>query len=216
MGKTVKATTADAKTTLTSLGDLERLTRLDRQDVIHASFLRWVTDAFFRKSKGNFRTNPANTWAYRSLRSLEELCLIRVAEYVLDEHDLHKLPVAVRSALRRVDLLGLHRDALAHPATVVWRKPDRQAFFEGRLKYKESRAAIVWDFSKSLDEQLRGLGKNVTAPRIQVFEEMGSVLHVILETSRAAEVKTPSPEALTKYLTSSVAKYISLLERYSF
>ena len=59
-----------------SLELLDMFLHMDAVTLIQSSFVRTVASGFFFKNKDNFRTNPANTLLYQSLRALEERAVV--------------------------------------------------------------------------------------------------------------------------------------------
>ena len=148
----------------------------------------------FHEHREWFRTNPDNTLASCALAALEERSVVHIAEHLKDDNQALDLPENIR---RASDLL-LHRDALSHPFTVTWRKRKMQQFHDEDRRWRDVRAALVWDLQLALNEMLRGLGTEPRLTEIVVTPDMAVMLSTIMRLSMR-------PDALATVLPTEVA-----------
>lgn len=138
------------------------------------------------KSEGRtefeFWNNPANTITYSGMRALEEQSIVHLAEV------LRNPTLAVPPEVRHVKDLAHHRDAASHPYVLEWRKKEMQEFHDQKRKYRDVRAALVWDMKKSVDELLLKAGRT---PK-RAFEVNVQMVHAL----RAVFQGCMRPEAL--------------------
>jgi hypothetical protein len=179
-------------------------------DALSANLITWVADHFFAQNPGQFRTNPANTMTYVALAALEGRCVVRVAETLRDEHNLHRTSVPIR---RKWDLIN-HRDALSHTGTVRWRKREMQEFTDAGRHWDDVRPALLWDMDRSVTEALVANGRRPPDGDLIATTEMARLLHLILDASRETSIGVPDPPALGGFLASNTARYVQILEKY--
>jgi|HubBroStandDraft_6_1064221.scaffolds.fasta_scaffold198121_2 hypothetical protein len=131
-----------------------------------------------------------------------------MSEFLKDENGIHPVTIEIR---RKVDL-SLHRHAISHPATVKWDRQKMQEFADADRAVYEHRPALVWDASRSIDEELRKGNHELRNESITVTWEMAVLLRDILEMSM--NVEPPSREHLFAYLQGNAAKYQAQLEKH--
>jgi len=197
--------------TAENLSTLALLISNDVRSAMMASFVTHVADAWVHQhGVQGFRTNPANTLVYSALGALEEQSIVRVSEHLKDEHKLH--PVAVE--IRRKKDLSLHRHAISHPATVEWTNSKMQEFKEADRDGYDWRPAQLWDLQRSMNEELRKVGKETRNESIAVTLDMAASLHLILDLTRREERAVPTVNQLLTFLQAEVGKYQALLEQH--
>lgn len=183
------------------------------RNAMEAALVTTAADAFFHQHADRvherFRTNPANTLPYRALDALEERSIVTVAEILNDEHKLY--PVA--ATIRRKEDIFLHRHAISHPATVVWRKKEMTEFVKARRNAYDLRPALLWDLHRSINEELRANGEEARFEKLDVTREMAATLHSILDLSRGAALELWPVDTYAMYLTSEAPKYVAGLEK---
>jgi hypothetical protein len=180
-------------------------------DAIQSRFVIWAVDNFFYGQpdpERAFRTNPANTMPYQALVALEERAVVCIAEWLRDEHDLHPVTVNIRGRPE----LERHRDALSHPATLQWRRPDRQAFHNENRVWLDLRPAIIWDLQRSINEALQARGQRTYNDDIPITHEMSEMLHLILQLSVNEGFQPHDPGTLLPFLTQAKERYLQTLE----
>ena len=196
-----------------NLSTLARFIASDVYDIVTASFVTFVADAWFDQcsvgeQRERFRTNPANTILYRGLKALEGRATVRVHEMLNDE--LKLLPIT--TTIRRKADVRLHRLALSHPATIKWRDKEMQVFAEADREGYDWRPALVWDLQRSINEELRKHGKQTHIETVPATYDMAVSLHAILNLSRCPGYEIPSPEQLLAYMEREASKYQAALE----
>ena len=202
-----------SKDTAENLSTLALLISNDVRSAMMASFVTHVADAWFHEhGLQGFRTNPANTLVYAALGALEEHSIVRVSEHLKDEHKLH--PISADVEIRRKKDLSLHRHAISHPATVEWTNPKMQEFSEADRDGYDWRPAQLWDLQRSINEELRKVGKEARNESIAVTLDMAASLHLILDLTRREEYAVPTVNQLLTFLQAEVAKYQALLEQH--
>jgi len=183
----------------------------DVRSAMMASYVTFVADVWFYQCPDDvqrrlFRTNPANTLTYSSLKALFEQSVVSLSETLKDEHG--ALPII--AAIRRKADLTLHRHSISHPATVKWGNAKMQEFGDADREFHEYLPALVWDASRSINEELRKGDEPLRDDSIEATWEMATLLRTILEMSMNEEA--PSRESLFKYLKANASKYQTRLE----
>lgn len=199
-----------------NLQTLSLFISMDVGSAMTAAYVTRVANCWFYQypeedQRKLFRTNPANTLAYRSLNALFEQSVVHISEWLKDEDKIHTVPDEIRQKLNKLDL-GLHRNAISHPATIKWRDPKMQEFADADRGAYEYRPAIVWDANRSINAELRKGNQELRNESITVTWEMAVLLRDILEMSMNAE--PPSREQLFAYLQDNAAKYQGQLEKH--
>lgn len=202
----------DARKSLSGLEDIALLTSTSVLHALQAALVTHMADVWFMTGPRDVYTrNPANSLEYIALTALEEREVIYIAEVLLDEHKVHQTDAPIR----RKQELFLHRDALSHPVTVKWRAPDRQQFFDDHGRWTHLRPAIVWDFQKSVNEELRKRGRRPLGNEgISVTEEMATMLSMMLRSSIRPDCGVPPLTDLLRHMRDAAPKYIEALEQH--
>lgn len=187
----------------------------DVSNMLMASLVTTTIGGFFsqyekEEQKRLFRTNPANTLVYTSLRALEERSIVRISETLKDEHKLHPISVV----LRRKEDLDLHRDAISHPMTVKWRSKKMQEFAEADRGGYDWRPAQVWDLQRSINEELKANGLETHNESIPLTWDMVDMIRLALDLSRQPSLGIPPREALLDHLRGEAVKYKAMLEKH--
>ncbi len=185
------------------------------RDAMMAAYVTFVADRwFYRYSEEDqrrlFRTNPANTLTYGCLSARVDRAVVHVADTLKEKKGTPPIGIEVRRKLE----LALHRDALSHPATVEWWNPRMQEFVDADRGAYEYRPALLWDLSRSINEELRKGNLRVQNESVMVTWEMAVMLCAILEMSLSTGTESPSREHLFAYLQANAAKYQAILERH--
>jgi hypothetical protein len=183
----------------------------DAGTALQAAYVTTIADLFFTTHpKEKFRTNPANTLAYRAVDALLGRSVVNLAELLKDENDAWRYPRTIRHRD-----LNLHRHAISHPMTVDWTHANMKRFVAAQRDWKEYRPALVWDVWTSAAEELAKIGCQVRLPKIDPSPEMSRLLHHILDWSKAdAGIEVPTADALLEYMQRSATKYEQLLQEY--
>ena len=193
-----------------ALADLALFIALDVRHAIQARLIMWAADAFFEKQpeqRTRFRTNPANTLPYIALAALERQSVVHISETLKDEHG----AFPTTATIRRQEDLDLHRDAVSHPATVKWRRKDRQAFFDAQREWKDFRPALIWDLQKSINEELRANGQRTHNEEINVTMAMADMLRSVLALAANDGYAPPETPGLLEWLGKAKERYFAEL-----
>jgi hypothetical protein len=199
-----------------NLGTLSLFISMDVGNAMTTAYVTRVAERWFYQHSEEdqrklFRTNPANTLTYRSLNALFERSVVHISEWLKDEDKIHPVPDEIRKKLNKLDL-GLHRNAISHPATINWRDPKMQEFADADRGVYEYLPGLVWDANRSINEELRKGNREVRNETITVTWEMAVLLRGILEMSMNRE--PPSREHLFAYLQENAAKFQVQLEKH--
>lgn len=200
-----------ARSSHENLADLALFIAQPVADAVRSQLVMWGAEEWFDgqpEAKARFRTHPTNTLAYRALGALERSSFVHVAETLKDEHKIFATDAPIRG---RVEL-ALHRDAISHPATICWRRDDRQAFADADRTWTDIRAGILWDVQKSVNEALRKEGQRGHNETIHVTLEMATVLHSILQLACGDGYAPPSAADLLGWLQGREPHYFALLD----
>jgi hypothetical protein len=199
-----------------NLGTLSLFISMDVANAMTTAYVTRVAERWFcQHSKEDqrklFRTNVANTLAYRSINALFERSVVHISEWLKDEDKVHPVPDEIRKKLNKLDL-GLHRNAISHPATINWRGPKMQEFADADRGAYEYLPALVWDANRSINEGLRKGNHELRNETITVTLEMAVLLRDILEMSMNEE--PPSRAQLFAYLQENAATFQGQLEKH--
>ena len=125
------------------------------QQALQASVVELYSIQIFASDKERYRTHPMNCLHGAGLRAIQQQSLLHI-DAVLQSPQLQPLPVQVR---RKFDLM-LHRNKIAHPLEVKWRKAMSEFVQEKRDLY-DYKPALIWDMQRSINDALRARGMRV-------------------------------------------------------
>lgn len=173
---------------------VEMFVCVDVMLALQAAIVKSAANQYFLEQKELFANNPVNTFPYIALRALEESAIVHIAEALKDEQNLRPLTTEIR---RRAELIS-HRHAISHPITIEWRNPKMQAFCDAGRQYSDLRPALIWDMKRSIDDELRRMGREPKIAEVPIGEPQVMVLEAILHLSaRDRAAIPPRPELLS-------------------
>jgi hypothetical protein len=197
------------ETALHDLRVLNTFTFGEVRDVVEPGMVLLSADHFFFRDPEhrNFFWNPANTLPYQALRALQERALVHIAEVL--KQKVFNVSATVR---RKADVIN-HRDAVSHPLTVQWRRPEMRAFSDENRKWLDHRPCLVSDMHRSIIEELRAAGEQPELESVDVTDAMAIMLVTILRLSVKTQVQVGTEGELLAYLRKFLPSYIAQLER---
>jgi hypothetical protein len=179
------------------------------QQALQASVVEVYSIQIFASDKEKYRTHPMNCLHGAGLRAIQQQSLLHI-DAVLQSPQLQPLPVKVR---RKFDLM-LHRNKIAHPLEVKWRKAMSKFLQEKRDLY-DYKPALIWDMQRSINDELRARGMRVRNESVVVTYDMAVTVEVMARATYRPDVEQDIPPAagLMPYLERFAALYTQELEK---
>jgi hypothetical protein len=176
---------------------------------LQASMVELYVMGLFSSNKEHYAGHPMNSMHGSALHALQQQSLVHI-DAVLQSPVLQPLPVKVR---RKFDLM-LHRNKIAHPLEVKWRKAMSKFINEKRDLY-DYKPALIWDMQRSVNDELRQRGMRVHNEAVSVTWDMAVMTEVITRAAlkpESAHRAVPAADLLP-YLRRFAPRYLLELEK---
>jgi len=184
------------------------------QNALRAGLVTYLALKIFydERYRHMFRSHPGNFVTFSALKALEENCIVYCCELAQRSYP----DMTGEVPFRRAAELLAHRTAISHPGRWKWSKEWMQKFHDAKRHEYDLRAAVLWDFQRSLNELAVAEGSPTHNEDILVTGELTALLDLILRCSMTIEAgqALPALTAFHEQLPIARTQYIRLLEKY--